>query len=119
MGINKKPTKKVSGKGGKVTKRVTGKVTRKVTVRRVKITWRVYRNTYLEGYASGKHSYKEKRDALTQCYRRKDCGGVTYEPKTRNYTLRKGTKLKKSSSKEISYIKHSVSTSTKSHGGKG
>merc|ERR1712224_886658 len=26
--INKKPTKKVSGKGGKVTKRVTGKVTR-------------------------------------------------------------------------------------------
>ena len=54
-----------------MTKRVTGKVTRRVTTRRVKITWRVYKERYLAGYCSGKHSYKKKHDALVQCYKRK------------------------------------------------
>ena len=47
-----------------------------------------------------------------------DCGGVTYEPKTKNYTLRKGTKLMNSPSHEITYIKHAASTSSKTTGGK-
>ena len=54
-----------------MTKRVTGRVTRRVTTRRVKITWRVYKERYLAGYCSGKHSYKKKHDALVQCYKRK------------------------------------------------
>ena len=42
---------------------------------------------------------------------------MTYEPKSKNYTLRRGKTLKKSPSHEISYVKHAVSSSSKTHGG--
>ena len=47
-----------------------------------------------------------------------DCGGVTYEPKSRNYTLRKGKTLKRSPSHEVTYIKHFASTSSKTSRGR-
>jgi len=61
-------------------------------------------NMYLSGYAGGRRmAYKTLAEALTKCKTTTDCGGVTKE-RGNNYTLRRGTKLKKSPSGETSWL---------------
>lgn len=45
-----------------------------------------------------------------------DCGGITYEPKGKKYTLRQGRVPKKSNSGEVSWIKNTSGVGTDSPG---
>jgi len=67
--------------------------------------WQDNSGKYLSGYSSGVYKYGSLEQALSQCSDRPDCGGVTYEPYSRRYTLRRGYTLKNSPSGEISWTK--------------
>jgi len=101
-----KTTTSTTGKGGATSVRRTS-----TTVRRVNVSWSQHNGKYLSGYSSGQHNYPNLQEAAKQCYQRKDCGGITFEPKTKKFTLRKGTSLKNSPSHEISWTK-TITTST-------
>merc|ERR1712216_796346 len=78
-----------------------------------KVSWKQHNGMYLGGYSKGKHKYNNLQTAARACYKRgKGCGGITYEPKSKKFTLRRGTKLRKSPSREVSWTKHSVSSTT-------
>jgi len=51
---------------------------------------------YLLGYSAGVNKYSSLGEAQSECLKRSDCGGITYEPSSRMYTLRKGGELKPS-----------------------
>jgi len=73
---------------------------------RVSEVWSQYGVKYLSGYCSGIHRYATLTEAQTECPKRADCGGITFETQSKHskkYTLRKGSVLKGSPSKEISY----------------
>ncbi|KAL5250916.1 hypothetical protein ACHWQZ_G016602 [Mnemiopsis leidyi] len=78
-----------------------------IVIRRLKCatieTWCRHQNKYLGGYSSGQHNYNTLDQAQRQCLTRQDCGGVTYEPYTSYYTLRRGYSLGNSPSGEISW----------------
>merc|ERR1711937_222301 len=69
---------------------------------------------YLSGYCAGcscrdRTGYKfdslqAAKDAFCKCACNRKCGGITYEPRSKKYTLRRGTTLKDSPSGEISWL---------------
>ncbi|XP_063674976.1 uncharacterized protein LOC134811815 [Bolinopsis microptera] len=66
----------------------------------------MYRDKYLSGYSDitiGTAWFDTLYDAESECPRRPDCGGITYETYSNKYTLRKGSELKASPSNEISW----------------
>ncbi|XP_063695080.1 uncharacterized protein LOC134826584 isoform X2 [Bolinopsis microptera] len=65
--------------------------------------WGQYNGKYLSGYSAGVAKYDTVSAAVAECPKRPDCGGITYEPYSGKYTLRKGSELKASPSKEISW----------------
>ena len=76
--------------------------------------WCEHKDKYLGGYCTGcscrdRTPYKfdsldEAQAAFCKCSCTRKCGGITYEPRSKKYTLRKGTTLKNSPSGEISWI---------------
>ena len=76
--------------------------------------WCEHKGKYLSGYCSGCscrdrvgfrfNSLEEAQTAFCQCSCNRKCGGITYQPKSKKYTLRKGTTLKDSRSGEISWL---------------
>ena len=55
-------------------------------------------------YLGHVNTLKEAQDAFCQCSCNRKCGGITYEPCSRKYTLRRGKDLRDSPSKEISWL---------------
>merc|ERR1712070_598428 len=113
--------KELRGRGRRVVVRrrvVRRRVVRRVA-RRVTVRWGVTHNTYLSGYSKGPHKYSALRRALMACYKRgKGCAGVTYEPYSKKYTLRRGRKLKRSPTKEKTWVKKFVTVTSRSTGGR-
>merc|ERR1719326_1652329 len=72
--------------------------------------WGEHSGKYLSGYSGGVHKYSKLEQAQSECLKRTDCGGITYEPYSSMYTLRKGGELKNSPSKEISWLFASCDT---------
>ena len=73
-----------------------------------------HKGKYLSGYCGGcscrdRIGYKfdslqAAKDAFCKCACNRKCGGITYEPKSKKYTLRRGKSLKDSPSGEISWL---------------
>jgi len=67
--------------------------------------WCEHVGKHLKGYSAGRKKFPTLINAQQQCVNRKDCAGVTYEPSSRKYTLRKDTTLHDSpSDAEITWI---------------
>ncbi|XP_063686383.1 uncharacterized protein LOC134820061 [Bolinopsis microptera] len=66
--------------------------------------WSKNAGKYLSGYSAGTAKYDSLLKAQSECLKRSDCGGITYETSSRKFTLRTGIDLKDSSSSEISWI---------------
>ena len=66
--------------------------------------WTVHPNKYLSGYTFSPYKFSSLDAAQQACAKKSDCGGVTYEPYSKKYSTRRGTKLFKSPSKEVSYL---------------
>merc|ERR1712241_1382298 len=83
------------------------------------VRWGVTTNTYLSGYSKGQHKYSALKRALVGCYKRgKGCAGVTYEPYSKKYTLRRGRRLRRSPTKEKTWVKKFVSVTSRTTGGR-
>ncbi|XP_063692111.1 uncharacterized protein LOC134824257 [Bolinopsis microptera] len=68
------------------------------------VTWSKNAGKYLSGYSAGTAKYDSLLKAQSECLKRSDCGGITYETASKKFTLRKGIDLKDSSSGEISWM---------------
>ncbi|XP_063684285.1 uncharacterized protein LOC134818588 [Bolinopsis microptera] len=71
----------------------------------VEVTWSS-KNTgkYLDSYSAGTAKYDSLLKAQSECPKRSDCGGITYEPSSKKFTLRRGVVLKDSTRSEISWV---------------
>lgn len=61
------------------------------------VAYQSHPNKFLSGYSSGTYNFGDLYVAQAECIKRNDCGGVTFEPKTNKYTLRKGPTIRQSS----------------------
>lgn len=66
--------------------------------------WSRNADKYLGGYSKPTAKYATLLKAQTECLKRSNCGGITYETSSKLFSLRGGTDLKDSTSGEISWM---------------
>ena len=67
-------------------------------------SWKKSPGKYLSGYSSGTAKYASLETAQAECLTRSDCGGITYETYSDQFTLRQGVDLRDSPSEEVSWM---------------